>query len=145
MLKLKQNEGVVSPGELSQAKCNCIGGQESNNRLMELNYCGSACRDTPLQSLSCSGYILSWGGTTHRFLLVSVFAALLPTPSSSPSNMYSVRAEMRYELEEVWILYPTARNHYREHFQGFVPLFPCSPFIFWPVLLLWRNYPKKLM
>jgi len=117
-LKMKQNERVNSPRELSWAKCNCIGGPGPNNSLMEPHYCTLfSCRDTSMQSFSCSCYILSWGGTTHHFLSISVFATALTVLSSTPSNTRSVRAEMRYELEEVWILRPTARDHYTEHFK----------------------------
>lgn len=58
-LKMRQNEGVVPPGKLSRAECNCIGGSESNNGLMEPNYCCFACRDSPVRSSSCSCYIFS--------------------------------------------------------------------------------------
>lgn len=105
---------------------------------MEPNYFCFACRDSPVQSFSCSCYVLSWGGTTQHFLPISVcllhFFAVL---SSSPSDTDSVRAEMRYELEKVWILYPTAKDHYSEHFKVFLSPFPAIPL--WYDLPYYRN------
>lgn len=48
-LMMGQNEGVALPVELSWAKCNCIGGQESNKALMEPNYFCYGLRDSQLQ------------------------------------------------------------------------------------------------
>lgn len=121
---------------------------------MEPNYCCFACRDTLVQSFSCSCYILSWGGTTQHFLSFSV-CLLHVLPSSTPSNTDSVRAQTRHELGKEWILYPTARDHYREHFKVFCHLFlPSFYHVTCPstetqmslfLRFAWQNYRQQIV
>lgn len=75
-LMMGQKEEVVPPEELSRAKCNCIGGQESNKALMEPNYCRYAFRDSPVQSFQCSYYIF---GLRVYNSIFSVYLCLFAT------------------------------------------------------------------
>lgn len=102
---------------------------------MEPNHCCFACRDTPVQSFSCSCYILSWGGTTQHFLSISVCLPLFPLWRPPPPQTLSL-LELRWATN--W-----KRCEYYIPRQGIITVstsrfcatFSFHLFIIWPLLL----------